>query len=207
LTRDKSPAEEKVSYQADTEALQMDTDTEEVLFSYTFPKRSLLVGYSKAVLHMSCSEHDDMDVFVQLRKADASGKILQNINIPLEDLKMAAEEVESLNTLKYLGPTGILRASHRELDSKLSKLHSPVPAHTNSEKVPPGNVVSLTIGLWPTGMVFEKGEKLVLKIAGHPLVLAEFPPLRGAFKAGNVGRHVVYFGGRHDSHIVIPLVD
>ncbi|KAJ5874233.1 uncharacterized protein N7529_002663 [Penicillium soppii] len=58
---------------------------------------------------MSCNDHDDMDVFVQVRKADTDGRILQNVNGPLSDLKMAESDVDSVNPLKYLGPTGILR--------------------------------------------------------------------------------------------------
>lgn len=74
---------------------------------YTFQHRSHLVGYYKVILYMSCNDHDDMDVFVQLRKADSAGKTLQNINIPLSDLQMQSSEVETVNCLKYLGPTGI----------------------------------------------------------------------------------------------------
>jgi len=197
------------SYQADTPALQVAEDFEELLFSYTFKNKSHLVGYSEAVLYMSCPDHDDLDVFVQLRKASADGRLLQNLNIPLEDLGLSsASEVVTVNTNKYLGPSGILRASRRPIDVKLSKTHWPVHSHTveAERKVPPGEVVRLEIGLWPTGIVFEAGEKLVFKIAGHHLVLAEFEPLRGKFVAGNKGRHYVHFGGEFDSHVIIPFV-
>ena len=149
-----------------------------------------------------------MDIFVQLRKADATGKILRNVNIPLADLKVSSEsEVELVNTLVYLGPTGILRASRRALDPKPSKPHWPVQSHDRSDKVPPGRVVRLEIGIWPSGIMFEPDEKLVLKVAGHQMTLAEFPPLRGAFQVENRGRHVVHLGGAYDSHVIIPLVE
>lgn len=186
--------------------MQMDTDTEEIQFVYTFQHRSHLVGYSKVILYMSCNDHDDMDVFVQLRKADSAGKTLQNINIPLSDLQMQSSEVETVNCLKYLGPTGILRASHRKLDSHLSKPYWPVHTHDREERVEPGEIVRLEIGLWPTGIVFDAGEKLVLKIAGHHMALAEFVPLRGAFKAGNKGRHNVHMGPEHQSQVIFPIV-
>ena len=198
-----------LSYQADTPALQVDGDSEELLFSYTFNTKSHMVGYSKAVLYMSCPDHDDLDVFVQLRKASADGKLLQNLNIPLKDLGLSsASEVVTINSNKYLGPSGILRASHRDINVKLSKTHWPVHSHRleAERKVPAGEVIRLEIGLWPTGMVFEEGEALVLKIAGHPLVLAEFEPLRGKFVAENKGRHQVHFGGEFDSHVSIPFV-
>ncbi|KAF9889999.1 hypothetical protein FE257_006679 [Aspergillus nanangensis] len=191
---------------------KVDADSEELLFTYTFPRKSYMVGYSKAVLYMSCSSHDDLDVFIQLRKASTDGTILQNINIPLKDMGLeSATEVVPINTNIYLGPTGILRASHRAIHPTFSKPSSNeiIYAHTEGtiRKVNCDEVVRLEISIWPTAMVFEAQEKLVLKIAGHPLVLAEFEPLRGAFVADNKGRHVVHFGGQYDSHVEIPLID
>jgi predicted acyl esterase len=204
-----SSVSESQSYQADAPALQVDEDPEELFFSYTFKTKSHMVGYSKAVLYMSCPDYDDLDVFVQLRKTSADGTLLQNLNIPLKDLGLSSpSEVTTVNTNKYLGPSGILRASRRAIDVKLSKKQWLVHSHTAEEeqKVLPGKVVRLEIGIWPTGIVFEVGERLVFKIAGHPLVLAEFEPLRGKFVAQNKGRHHVHFGGEFDSHVMIPLV-
>ncbi|CAK7201833.1 hypothetical protein SEUCBS139899_004548 [Sporothrix eucalyptigena] len=195
-----------LSYQSDVPALQVDADPEELTFEYTFSHRSNLVGYSKAVLYMSCPDADDLDVFVQLRKADVDGNILQNINIPLRDLQLKASEVVSVNTNKYLGPSGVLRASHRAIDAERSKPHWALHSHLEEEKVPAGTVVKLEIGIWPSGIVFQPGERLVLKIAGHQMVLAEFEPLRGEFVANNKGRHVVHMGQDYPSHVVIPFV-
>ncbi|KAL3488009.1 Alpha/Beta hydrolase protein [Aspergillus germanicus] len=195
-----------VSYKSDAPALQIGNDPEEAIFSFTFNRRKTIVGASKAVLYMSCPDHDDLDVFVQLRKVDCRGKVLQNINIPLLHLGLRSEEeVESINTLKYLGPTGVLRASHRALDARLSKAHWPAHDHSHISPVPPGSVVELEIGLWPAAIQFEPGETLMLKIAGHHMTLAEFVPLRGRFTTGNKGTHHVHFGD-FASHIVIPTV-
>ena len=184
----------------------MDTDSEELSFTYTFANRSYLVGSSRAVIYLSCPDHDDLDVFVQVRKADSSGKQLQNINIPLEDLRLKASEVVTTNTNKYIGPTGILRASHRHIDEQRSKPHWPIHSHDREEKVAPGEIVKLDLGIWPTGIVFEAGEQLVFKIAGHEMRLAEFEPLRGGFTNGNKGRHVVHIGESHPSHVIVPFV-
>lgn len=185
----------------------MDTDREELSFQYTFPDRALVVGCARAVLYMSCNDHDDMDVFVQVRKANKDGHILQNINIPLSDLNMADTDVDSVNPLKYLGPTGVLRASHRHMDLSLCIATWPEHDYSRKSPVPRGTVVRLEIGLWQTGIVFNAGEKLVLKVCGHNMTLAEFPPLRGALPNGNVGRHSLHFGGSFQSHLLVPLVD
>lgn len=184
----------------------MDTDSEEIQYEYTFTRRTYLIGYPKAVLYMACPDHDDLDVFVQLRKSDVAGNMLQNINIPVKDLGIPASEVETVNCMKYLGPSGILRASHRQCSLELSKPHWSVHAHDRADLIPPGQVVELEIGLWSTGMVFEVGEKLIFKIAGHHMTLAEFASLRGEFRADNKGRHQIYSGPQNPSRLIIPVV-
>jgi predicted acyl esterase len=199
-------AEATFSYQSDAPAMQADEDTNELLFTYTFSESASFLGYSKAVLYMSCQDYDDLDVFVQLRKTNKDGKILQNLNIPSEKLGLKIEEVETINPMKYLGPSGILRASHREVDANLSKINRPYHPHTSEQRVPPGTVVKLEIGLWPSGMLFDAGESIVLKVAGHHMTLAEFAPQRGLFTTGNKGIHHLHVGGINSSCIVIPLI-
>ncbi|KAL4733296.1 Alpha/Beta hydrolase protein [Aspergillus similis] len=196
-----------VTFQGDIRAMQTDQDPEEVQFRFTFKTKTTLIGPAKLTVWMSCPDHDDFDVFVQLRKADSTGQILQALNIPLRELGYSSpEEVESVNVLKYLGPTGVLRASHRELDPVLSKPHWPAHVHTRRQRVQAGEAVELQIGLWPSAIQFEESEQLVLKIAGHHMTLAEFVPLRGQFKSGNRGRQTVHWGERFNSHLEIPVV-
>jgi predicted acyl esterase len=195
------------TYQADALAQQADNDPEELHFEHTFEATTHVVGYSRAVLYMSCEQADDLDVFVQLRKADRNGKLLQNLNIPLEDLGLKAEEVEAINPLKYLGPSGILRASHRKIDQARSKPHWPFHAHTEKELVSPGDIFRLEIGIWPTGIRFEAGEKLILKVSGHHMNLAEFPLLRGKSENYNKGAHNLFVGPGNLSSLTIPIVE
>jgi hypothetical protein len=85
----------------------------------------------------------------------------------------------AVNIFKFLGSTGMLRASHAcTYNKKLSTVNEPRYDHDRSEPIPPGTIVPLTIGIWPTGMVFDEGETLVLRIAGHSLVLPEVRPAR-----------------------------
>lgn len=187
----------------------MDADSEEVFFYHTFTHQCLLIGCACAVLYLSCEDFDDMDVFVQLRKADKAGNLLQNINIPTVDRKKCnmPDPVDPINPLIYLGPSGCLRASHHALDTELSKPWWPEPDCTKSSKVPRGEIVRLEIGLWQTGIAFEAGEQLVLKVSGHNMTLAEFPPLRGGMPNFNVGVHKLHIGGEFASHLVMPIVN
>ncbi|KAN0104342.1 alpha/beta-hydrolase [Hyaloscypha variabilis] len=207
LSKDESSVVQgEVSYQSDAPAQQVDNDSEEVAFRYTFTEQATLIGASKALLWISCPDHNDFDVFVQIRKADKTGKILQNLNMPLNAPGMPSEdEISTINTLKYLGPTGILRASHRAIDPVLSKPHWPAHDHTKLRTIPPGQAVLLEIGLWPAAIQFETEESLVIKVAGHPMTLAEFEPLRGQFLAGNKGKHTLHYGGEFDSRLEVPI--
>src|SRR4051794_15837920 len=108
LTADKmlsdvpDPTYATLSYQSDVPALQMDTDSEELQFHYTFAKESHVCGYPRVVLHMSSPTKTDMDVYVQLRKASSTGTILSNLNIPLTDLArtgcQSADDAEFINS-------------------------------------------------------------------------------------------------------------
>lgn len=187
----------------------MDADSDEAHFSYTFPEKTWLLGAAKVILFMSCIDADDMDIFLQLRKQDTSGKTLRYYNIPADDMEaqgLQQDDVPLLNTLVYLGPHGQIRVSHRKIDEKLSTPHWIRHEHSVEQRVKPGEIVRIETSIWPGGMIFEQSERLVLKIAGHPMYLAEFPTMRGKFKARNSGKHKVHFGGVHRSHLVLPLV-
>ncbi|KAL6247545.1 hypothetical protein RBB50_005891 [Rhinocladiella similis] len=206
-----SPSEEAViQYQSDVPSFQIDNDPGELYFRYTFTKRMYLLGAAKTVLWMSCNDADDMDIFLQIRKEDASGKVLQYHNIPKKDIEaqgVSDADVPLLNTLVYLGPHGQIRASHRAIDEELSTPHFIRHKHLVEERISPGTVVRVETSIWPGGIIFDPGESIVLKISGHPMYLAEFPTLRGQFKARNTGKHDVHTGGSRGSHLVVPFVD
>ena len=92
------------------------------------------------------------------------------------------------------------------MDPTLSKAHWHAHDHTSEDKIAPGTIVRLEIGIWAAAMQFEPDEQLVLKISGHQMTLAEFEPLRGTFQTGNKGKHIVHFGADCASHIQIPIV-
>ena len=201
-----------VSYRSDALSLQMDSDEmNEALFSYTFPSASRLMGPARATIYLSCDSSDDMDVFTSIRKADSTGRTLRNLNIPVEDLGVeSAEEVQLTNPFFYLGPSGILRASHRtvaEIDRKRKKTSQMIRHdHSKQVKISPGQVVKLEMSLWPAAIQWEVGEKLLFKVGGHPMTLAELEVLRGQFKGDNAGDHVLHFGGEYASFVEVPFV-
>lgn len=197
-----------ISYQADAAPIwQRNDDPGEIQFSYNFNQRTTILGPSRAVIFVEPEQSQDMDIYIHLRKADRDGNLLQHINIPLQDLGVtSAEEVPYTNPMKYCGPHGILRASYRDLVEDLSKPHWKTLSHRKLLPVKAGEELRLEIEIWPTGMLFEPGEQLVMKISGHFMGPAEFEPLQGTFPVCNQGRHLVRWGGSSASYLEIPTV-
>jgi hypothetical protein len=67
---------------------------------------------------------------------------------------------------------GWLRASHRQLDKKLSKPYRPYHMHTRKEPLKPGEVAALDIEIWPTSIVVPAGHRIALTIRGKDYVYA-----------------------------------
>lgn len=196
-----------LSYQADAAAMNRDDDDRELCFTYTFPERTVIAGPSKATITVSAEKQDDLDVYVMLRKVDKRGNILQSINQPLSDLGVSSDEqVPSVAVLKYLGPQGMLRASKREVAPELSSPWWPTLSYANYEPVPQGQSIRLEIALWPTGMVFEAGETLMVKVSGHDMRLVDFEALQGSFQVANKGSHYVHFGPGYSNFLDLNLL-
>ncbi|KAJ4506711.1 hypothetical protein HRR83_007762 [Exophiala dermatitidis] len=184
-----------------------------VEFVHTFTEPSRLIGLPKATLYMSCDARDDFVVFVILRKKDRHGKDMLHLNFPLEaaPIKSVSEidekDQHSVNT--FAGPMGILRASHREIDSSRS-IHPNFPFHPHEQqaKVPPGTVVKLEIGIWALGVDYDEGESISLRIGGQNHSAAEFTAwsVPRPDHELNKGNQTVYFGGDYPSSLVLPYV-
>ncbi|KAJ5355920.1 alpha/beta-hydrolase [Penicillium concentricum] len=197
-----------ISYVSDAPFQQTDADSEELSFTYTFTEPCALAGSARAIIYVSAENAEDMDVFVQIRKADTTGKLLRNINIPVNDRKICnmPEPIDLVNPLIYLGPTGCLRVSYRDLDKKLSNEWWPEHDYSVKQTYQTGQVIELDIGLWQTGILYLPGEKLVFKVSGHNMTLAEFPNLRGVMPNYNKGKHNLHVGGSSASRLIIPTV-
>lgn len=165
-------------YHSDFRARQDSTDSQELHFGHTFSKRSYLLGYSSVTLYVSCLESDDLDIYVQIGKADSQGKLVQSQNTPqaaLDTQGPSKEKIPPISILRYLGPTGQVWASARHIVA-----NSDSGDELKAGKISPGEIVKLDIKLGATGMLFEKSERLVLKVSDHSMNLAESPALWGA---------------------------
>ena len=150
-----------------------------------------------------------MDVAVQIRKIDLSGKLLEHLNYPCP---VPADQVPDVNVAKTLGPQGFLRASHvvsQDKSQSVNKNDQEVfYAHDRRRPIEPlGQVVPLEVTLWPMGMVFAEGEGIMLRISGHDMSLPEVEMIRLKEPDDqNEGTHIVYTGGQYDSCLTIPVI-
>ena len=70
-------------------------------------------------------------------------------------------------------------------------------------KLRPGEVAELAVEIDPSSMLFRAGEVLELILAGHESLPS--PPFRKDVSC-NRGFHVVHTGGRHPSHLLVPVI-
>ncbi|KAL1869038.1 hypothetical protein Plec18167_008041 [Paecilomyces lecythidis] len=191
-----------IVYQADAPSRLTGENDNELHFFFRFSEQTILTGPSRVVIHISAPHNDDLDVYAQIGKADEDGNLLQNNNIPLSALGVStSSEIPPIKPLKYLGPQGIIRASRRDVSEKLSTPYWKTLSNAKIEPVPPGKAIQLENYIWPTGIIFQPGEQLVLKISGHDMTLAELEVLVDSFKNGNKGTHELHVGGHFDSYL------
>ena len=67
----------------------------------------------------------------------------------------------------------------------------------------PGEVVPVDIELYPSSTFFSAGEGLQLIIAGDEIIPS--PPYKKSAD-GNLGMHVLHFGGSYDSYLLVPKI-
>ena len=210
LTSQSQDAVDSVSYNSEQKE-------DMVEFKYTFDKPTTLLGIPKAYLHMSCKEWDDMNVYVQLRKYDKDGVVLAHINVPAERRKFPSyyttPKSELAGLIAFTGPIGMLRASHRNIDrSKTYHPQIPFHPHDREDKIPPGEIVELEIGIFEMGILYEAGETLSVQIYGQANINDITPDKRSLSRERpdherNHGTHVVHIGGKYPSRIILPFVD
>ncbi|KAN0105062.1 X-Pro dipeptidyl-peptidase C-terminal non-catalytic domain containing protein [Hyaloscypha variabilis] len=182
-------------------------------FVHTFDTKARLIGLPKAILYMSCNDRDDFTVFVILRKKDKDGKDLVHLNFPFSATpitaidEIPAKDQASLNL--HLGSSGILRASHRRIDAARS-IHPQFPFHPHKiqEKVPPGTIVRLEVGIWAMGVDFEARESISVRIGGQFPSIDEYKSFSGPRPDHelNKGTHFVHCGGNYPSSVILPFI-
>jgi len=147
----------------------------------------------KLKLWVQADGSDDMDLFVAIEKVDRAGYL-----VPLAFFGNHDDGPVAL---------GWLRVSHRELDEEKSTPYQPVHKHTREIKLKAGEIVPVEIEFWPTSILFERGEKLRIVVQGSDIYnYPEEIHTNGHTETVNKGEHVIYTGGKYDSHLLVPVI-
>lgn len=179
--------------------------------SAPMPAEMEITGPLSARLHISSSTRD-ADLFVVLTMLDPAG-----------------QEVAFRGAMDAYTPLaqGWLRASHRGLDSRLSRPERPVHPHDHVDPLTPGEIVALEIEIWPTCIVVPAGYRLVFQVRGRDYEYAgPVDPQRNArhrYPSKGCGpfRHddaddrnhpelngvvTLHTGGGFDSSVLLPVI-
>ena len=156
------------------------------------------------------SASTDADLFVVLRVFDPQGS-----------------EVVFQGALDPHTPIGQgwLRASHRELDPKLSRPYRPYHTHRQVQPLVPGEITELDIEIWPTSIVVPKGYRIALSVLGKDYEwdgpAATLSNMKNPMKGCGPFIHdepsdrppevfgatvTLVTGGAYDSHLLLPII-
>ena len=73
------------------------------------------------------------------------------------------------------------------------------------ELMGPGWMYELTVDLWSTSLVFNKGHRIRVAVSSSNAPRFEANPNTGGKGETRVARNTVYLSSRHPSHILLPI--
>jgi len=165
-------------------------------FNFKFNQDTELSGYMKVRVWVEARPKktgdqfpEDMVMFAAVNKLDNKGK---SINF-----------YGSVGNKKDMITRGWIKVSRRELDPEESTEWHPVQKGTSELLLKPGEVVPVDIELYPSSTFFSAGESLQLILASNEIISS--PPYRKSAVI-NSGEHVLHFGGKYDSFILVPII-
>ena len=165
-------------------------------FQHTFAEDTELSGYMKLRVWVEARPEkagqetpDDIGLFVAVNKLDRDGNPVHFYG--------------SVGNTKDMVTRGWCRVSLRELDLVESTEWHPVQKGAGEQKLKAGEIVPVDIALYPSSTFFVAGETVQLIVASREIIPS--PPY---FKDAsfNRGTHVLHFGGRYDSYLLVPKI-
>ncbi len=158
-------------------------------FAHRFATDTELTGSMCLRLWVATSRGTDLDLFVKLRKFDATGREVFFYGYNGFDRDGVAK--------------GWLRVSHRAMDEERSRPGMPLHSHLRAEPVAPGDVVAVDVEILASSTLFKAGSVLRVDVLGQD---ADAYPAFRHQPTVNRGRHSIYTGANYDSHLLVPMV-
>lgn len=173
------PNDSSVSYDSTS-------DNDCLRFSYQFKRDTEISGPMALQCYASIDAGFDLDMFVGIRKFDASG-----LEVPFWNRLSSGDIVTR----------GWLRASRRPDPAKIENPLVPIFDSSTESAVLPGEVMELNVEILPSSTYFEKGSSLVLEIRGRDIT--ELPNFQH-HQIFNAGNHTMWCGSAFPSCLLIP---
>ena len=165
-------------------------------FQHTFAEDTELSGYMKLRVWVEArSENegqetpDDLALFVAVNKLDRDGTPVHFYG--------------SVGNTKDMVTRGWCRVALRELDPVESTEWHPVQKGARDQKLKAGEIVPVDVPLYPSSTFFASGETVQLIVAPREIIPSP-PYIKDA--SFNRGTHVLHFGGKYDSYVLISKV-
>ncbi len=159
------------------------------------PEDMALIGYMKAALWVSSTNHD-MDVFVSLRVLDENGREIR--------YDAAIHPAHPL----FAAPVGhgLLKVSRRKIDARRTTEYWPVHTHAEKDHAPlrAGEVVPIELGLNPSSALIRKGCRLRIDIQPYAPSGAPTRAYDESYHAG--AKNSVHTGPDHPCYIQLPII-
>jgi hypothetical protein len=172
-------------------------------------QESEITGPMAAKLFVS-SETEDADLFLVLR-------------VFSPDMK----EIVFQGALDPHTPIGQgwLRASHRKVDSKLTREFRPYHTHDEKQPLTPGKVYEVDVEIWPSCIVVPAGYRIALTVRGRDYVYpgggARLASMKNVFTGVGPflhddprdrppkifgGKVTLHAGGGNDAYVLLPII-
>jgi predicted acyl esterase len=166
------------------------------LFNFKFTEDTELSGYMKLRVWVEARSEqageispDDMVMFIAVNKLDRDGDSVHFNG--------------SVGIKEDMVTRGWCKVSRRELDPVESTEWHPVQKGASEQKLKAGEIVPVDIELYPSSTFFSAGETLQLIIAADEIIPS--PPYEKSAD-GNHGKHVLHFGEKYDSYLLVPKI-
>ena len=94
---------------------------------------------------------------------------------------------------------GQQRVSLRALDPERTVSYKPVYSFRKRELLSKGQIVPVEIAIQPLGMLWHKGEQLLLTLGGDKFG-------QSAMQSYNKGYHIIHTGPQYPSYLQVPVI-
>ena len=167
-----------------------DPESEVTTFDFRFTELTEITGFMKLRLWVECRGHDNMDLFIWIKKLGQEGEYIP--------VRVMGEG--------YRGAWGYQRTSCREL-AKNATDYQPIHTHQGEERMKPGEIFPVDIEIWPHSRIWHPGEYLRVEVGGRFVKTQWYEDEKLGFATDNgAGTHVIHTGGDYDSYLQIPVI-